>query len=85
MCGITGTSLASPFHRHPDADNLSELPLEKISELDGVLVDVSGSGQRAIDRSQLLPFDCRRKGGAHPAPAGTSTGAPTTTTATTRS
>jgi arylformamidase len=26
-----------------------------------VLVDVSGSGQRAIDRSQLLPYDCRGK------------------------
>jgi kynurenine formamidase len=61
LCGITGTSLVSPFHRHPGADSLAELPLEKISELDGVLVDVSGSGQRAIDRSQLLPYDCRGK------------------------
>jgi arylformamidase len=61
LCGITGTTLVSPFHRHPGADNLSELPLDKIAELDGVLVDVSGSGQRAIDRSALLPYDCRGK------------------------
>ncbi len=61
MCGNTGTYLDSPFHRYPDADDLSELPLGKLAELDGVRVDVTGSGQRAIGRSQLLPYDCRGK------------------------
>ncbi len=61
ICGNTGTYLDSPFHRYPDADDLSELPLGKLAELDGVRVDVTGSSQRAIGRSQLLPYDCRGK------------------------
>ena len=59
LCGSTGTYLASPAHRHTDADDLSELPLDKLADLDAVLIDVSGNGQRAIDRGQLLRYDCR--------------------------
>jgi arylformamidase len=59
LCGSTGTYLASPAHRHADADDLSELPLDKLADLDAVLIDVSGNGQRAIDRGQLLRYDCR--------------------------
>ena len=59
LCGSTGTYLASPAHRHADADDLSELPLGKLADLDAVLIDVSGNGQRAIDRGQLLRYDCR--------------------------
>ncbi len=61
ICGNTGTYLDSPAHRYPDADDLSVLPLGKLAELDGVRVDVTGSGQRSIGRSQLLPYDCREK------------------------
>jgi kynurenine formamidase len=59
LCGSTGTYLASPAHRHADADDLSELPLDKLADLDAVLIDVSGNGQRAIDRGQLVRYDCR--------------------------
>jgi len=59
LCGSTGTYLASPAHRHTDADDLSELPLDKLADLDAVLIDVSGNGQRAIDRGQLVRYDCR--------------------------
>jgi arylformamidase len=59
LCGSTGTYLASPAHRHADADDLSELPLDKLADLDAVLIDVSGNGQRPIDRGQLLRYDCR--------------------------
>jgi len=61
ICGNTGTYLDSPFHRYAEADDLSELPLGKLAELDGLRVDVRGSRQRAIGRSQLLPYDCRGK------------------------
>jgi kynurenine formamidase len=61
ICGNTGTYLDSPFHRYPGADDLSELPLDKLAELDGVKVDVTAAGARAVDRSQLLPYDCRGK------------------------
>src|SRR5689334_10193310 len=59
LCGSTGTYLASPAHRHADADDLSELPLDKLADLDAVLIDVSANGQRAIDRGQLVRYDCR--------------------------
>ena len=58
LCGNTGTYLDSPAHRYADADDLSELPLGKLAELDGVRVDVTGSGQRQIGRAELLPYDC---------------------------
>src|ERR1022692_1743228 len=61
ICGNTGTYLDSPAHRYPDADDLSVLPLGKLAELDGVKVDATGGGTRAIGRSQLLPYDCRGK------------------------
>lgn len=61
LCGNTGTYLDSPSHRYPGADDLSELPLGKLAELDGVRADLTGAGQRAIDRGQLLPYDCRGK------------------------
>ena len=61
ICGNTGTYLDSPAHRYPDADDLSQLPLGKLAELDGVRVDVTGSSQRSIARSELLPYDCRGK------------------------
>jgi len=59
LCGSTGTYLASPAHRHAGADDLSELPLDKLADLDAVLIDLSGNEQRAIDRGQLLRYDCR--------------------------
>ena len=60
LCGNTGTYLDSPFHRYPDADDLSELSLDKLADLDGVRVEVP-DGTRAVDRSLLLPYDCRGK------------------------
>jgi arylformamidase len=59
LCGSTGTYLASPAHRHAGADDLSELPLDKLADLDGVLIDATGNEGRAIDRGQLLRYDCR--------------------------
>jgi len=61
MVGNTGTYLDSPFHRYPDADDLSELPLDKLAELDGVKIDLTEMGPRAIGRGQLVRYDCRGK------------------------
>jgi arylformamidase len=62
LCGNTGTYVDSPFHRYPDGADLAELPLERLADLDGVVVDLSGSGtgasgSRAVDRPHLLPHD----------------------------
>src|ERR687886_798242 len=38
MVANTGTYLDSPFHRYADAPDLSELPLERLANLQGVVV-----------------------------------------------
>ena len=51
MVANTGTYLDSPFHRFADGADLSELRLEQMAYLDGVLVSVSPGPSRAIDVS----------------------------------
>lgn len=47
MVANTGTYVDSPFHRFADGIDLSELPLESLADLKGVLVHAQGIG-RAI-------------------------------------
>lgn len=47
MIANTGTYVDSPFHRYADGRDLSELPLEWLAELEGVVVRAAGHG-RAI-------------------------------------
>ena len=61
LCANTGTYLDSPFHRYPDGIDLADLPLERLAELDGVVIDVSGQAGRAVDQTQLLPYDLAGK------------------------
>ena len=49
LCSNTGTYVDSPFHRYPDGIDLSELPLDRLADLDAVVVDAP-EGVRAIDR-----------------------------------
>ena len=46
LCSNTGTYVDSPFHRYRDGADLAGLPLERLAELDAVVVD--GGGSRAI-------------------------------------
>ena len=39
LCSNTGTYVDSPFHRYPDGIDLSELPLERLADLDATVVD----------------------------------------------
>ncbi len=57
LCANTGTYLDSPFHRYQDGTDLTGLPLERLAELDAVVVDVSGQTGRVVDRNQFLPYD----------------------------
>jgi arylformamidase len=57
LCSNTGTYLDSPFHRYAHGTDLAGLPLERLAELDGVVIDVMGQAERAIDRTQLLPYE----------------------------
>jgi len=59
LCGNTGTYVDSPFHRYPGADDLAALPLDRLADLDGVVVDVTGIRARAVGRAHFLPYPVR--------------------------
>ena len=54
----TGTYVDTPAHRFAGADDLSDVPLERLVDLEGVLVDATGTDEKAIDAEVL-----RRSGG----------------------
>jgi kynurenine formamidase len=53
MVANTGTYLDTPAHRYAGAADLAGIPLERLVDLDGVLVRTGG----AVDRPALLPYD----------------------------
>jgi kynurenine formamidase len=59
MVGNTGTYLDAPFHRHPRGPDLSELPLDRVAGVSGLLVDASSSPERALS----LPAEPREIAG----------------------
>ena len=64
LCGNTGTYLDSPFHRYPDRTDMADLaalPLDRLAELDGVVVDVTGAAARAIGPAQFIPYQVTGK------------------------
>jgi len=58
MVANTGTYVDSPFHRYADGRDLSELPLESLADLEGIVVRHAG---RAIGRSAFGDVDLRGK------------------------
>jgi arylformamidase len=53
LCSNTGTYVDSPFHRYADGADLSGLPLDRLADLDAVVVDAPG---QAVDRAALEPY-----------------------------
>ena len=45
-CNV-GTYLDSPFHRYPDGEDLSQIPLERLARLPGIVLDAEVAPQRA--------------------------------------
>jgi arylformamidase len=60
MVGNTGTYLDSPFHRYADGKDLSELDLDQIANLDGLVVRVDPA-LRAVDVAAFDGLDVRGK------------------------
>jgi arylformamidase len=58
MVANTGTYVDSPFHRYADGRDLSEIPLESLADLDGVIVRSKG---RAITREAFGNLELRGK------------------------
>src|SRR5215207_8618058 len=51
MVANTGTYVDSPFHRYEDGMDLSELPLESLADLDGIVVHVQDIGRSISARA----------------------------------
>ena len=56
LCSNTGTYLDSPWHRHEDGRDLSELDLESVAHLEGVKVAV-GPDRRVVDADAFDDVD----------------------------
>jgi arylformamidase len=53
MVANTGTYLDSPFHRFEGGQDIAALSLDRIADLPGILIDVTGRTSRAIDEGFL--------------------------------
>lgn len=60
MVANTGTYVDSPFHRFADGIDLSELPLESLADLEGVIVRATDVG-RAITAKAFQGIDVKGK------------------------
>jgi kynurenine formamidase len=59
MVANTGTYVDSPFHRYVDGKDLSELPLESIADLDGIVVRQPFQDGLAVDADRIAGLDVR--------------------------
>jgi arylformamidase len=60
MVANTGTYVDSPFHRFADGRDLSELPLESLADLEGIVVQAQNVG-RAISATTFDHLDIKSK------------------------
>jgi arylformamidase len=61
MVANTGTYLDSPFHRYATGKDLSELPLDRLANLEGVVIRPDLLKGRGISRSAFQDYDLRGK------------------------
>src|SRR3954447_19555704 len=61
MVANTGTYLDSPFHRYANGKDLSELPQERLANLEGAEISADLSKGRAIGRAASKDHDLRGK------------------------
>ena len=61
MVANTGTYIDSPFHRFAEGADLAALPLERLADLEGIVIDVTNSSSRAIDADHFAGLDLRGK------------------------
>src|SRR6266481_5834133 len=61
MVANTGTYLDAPFHRYADGLDVSELPLERVANLPGLLVQAKLNDGRSVTRESFADLDVRGK------------------------
>jgi kynurenine formamidase len=57
LCGNTGTYVDSPFHRYPEGTDVAGLELGRLADVPGVMVDATGSRERAIGLESFEGLD----------------------------
>lgn len=61
MVANTGTYIDSPFHRYPDGKDLSQLTLEQLADIEGIIIRVPYREGRIIDVNKFKDLDIRGK------------------------
>ena len=61
MVANTGTYVDSPFHRYADGKDLSDLPLESLANLDGIVVRRPFENGLTVDADAFAGLDVRGK------------------------
>lgn len=61
MVSNTGTYIDTPFHRYSDGKDLSEISLEALVELDGVIIRVPHADRLAITEKEFADVDVAGK------------------------
>lgn len=57
MISNTGTYLDTPFHRYADGEDLSGIELERVIDLEGVVVKIPHGGRLEITEKDFADFD----------------------------
>jgi len=61
MVANTGTYIDAPFHRFADGCDLADLPLNRLADVEGIVVDATNRAGRAIDRDRFEGLELRGK------------------------
>jgi kynurenine formamidase len=61
MVGNTGTYIDTPYHRYSDGHDLAGLALERVADVPGVVVRVTGMVERGIDWTNFAAVDVRAR------------------------
>jgi kynurenine formamidase len=55
----TGTYMDAPFHRFENGADLAGLPLERLADVEGIVIDATGRASRAVDAEYFQHMDLR--------------------------
>lgn len=61
MVANSGTAIDAPFHRYPTAADVAQLALDRIADVDAVVIHLQGMRGRAIERHALGAVDVNRR------------------------
>lgn len=61
MAANTGTYVDSPFHRYADGKDVSELPLDSLADLEGIVIRYPLVNGRAVNKQCLEKHDVKGK------------------------